>query len=69
MSLRSEFVDGIVVGCWPLFIFIFYTALGSLSFEAMLKTPGRVKKKEKKNEGMDFPSRGVSSLIESYATL
>lgn len=69
MWLRSEFVDGIVVGCWHLFIFIFYTALGSLSFEAMLKTPGQVKKKKKKNEGMDFPACGGSSLIESSATL
>lgn len=66
MWLRSEFVDGIVVGCWHLFIFIFYTALGSLSFEAMLKTPGQVKKK---NEGMEFPACGGSSLIESSATL
>lgn len=60
MSLRSEFVDGIVVGCWPLFIFIFYTALGSLSFEAMLKTPGQVKKKEKKKmKGWTFPHVAV----------
>lgn len=60
MSLRSEFVDGIVVGCWPLFIFIFYTALGSLSFEAMLKTPGQVKKKRKKKmKGWTFPHVAV----------
>lgn len=69
MWLRSEFVDGIVVGCWHLFIFIFYAVLRSLSFEAMLKTPGQVKKKKKKNEGMDFPVCGGSSLIESSATL
>ena len=67
MWRRSEFVDGIVVGCWPLFIFIFYTARGSWSFEAMLKTPEQVKKK--KNEGMEFPACGGSSLIESSATL